>query len=178
MFYQNTETTGHEHQPKRDGRWLLAFQAFKFLTLAIHENFLRSKFKCVKTRSIKGFGILSKMRHNKSEIQILKILYDFLFGSHHQDGHILGDNGIMTTKIFFSVLLKLNLFAHYICNFVQRQFLHLGFYLRYCRILLGCPSKITIFLAAFVIFFQIFQYLTLAGVQSSLLDSGTTFNHL
>lgn len=139
---------------------------------------LSPKFKYVKTRSIKGFGILGKMRHNKSEIQILKILYDFLFGSHHRDGHIFGVNGIMTSKIFFSVLLKLNPFAHYIWNFFQRQFLHLGFYLRYCRILLGCPSKITIFLAAFVIYFQIFQYLTLAGVQSSLLDSGATVNHL
>ena len=111
MFYHNTKTTGHEHQPKRDGRWLLAFQTFKFLTLALHENFLRSKFKYVKTRSIKGFGILGKMRHNKSEIQILKILYDFLFGSHHRDGHIFGDNGIMTSKIFFSVLLKASISA-------------------------------------------------------------------
>ena len=42
MFYQNTKTTGHEHQPKRDGRCLLALQTVKFLTLAIHENFLRN----------------------------------------------------------------------------------------------------------------------------------------
>ena len=55
IFYENAKTTGHEHKPKRDVRGVLASQTFQFLTSALHEHLLCSKFKYVKTRSNERF---------------------------------------------------------------------------------------------------------------------------